>query len=115
LVYDLGRASRLVADVGIHYKGWTRREAEAFLGKRGLDWAIREIDRYTAMPGQALGYKMGEREIWRLRRKAESVLGKRFDVRRFHDEVLKDGALPLAVLSEKIDRWIAAERLRRTR
>ncbi len=110
LVYDLGRASRLVADVGIHHKGWTRAEALRYLGERHLDWAMGEIDRYVGMPGQALGYKVGEREIWRLRRRAETVLGEKFDVRRFHDEVLKDGALPLAILSRKIDRWIAGER-----
>ncbi len=111
LVYDLGRAGRLVADVGIHHKGWTREEALRYLGERHLDWAMREIDRYVGMPGQALGYKVGERELWRLRRRAESVLGEKFDIRRFHDEVLKDGALPLAILGQKIDRWIAAERL----
>ncbi|MCP3963435.1 MAG: DUF885 domain-containing protein [bacterium] len=112
LVYDLGRASRLVADVGIHHRGWTRREALDFLGERHLDWAIREIDRYVAMPGQALSYKVGEREILNLRRRAETVLGERFDVRRFHHELLRDGPLPIAVLKQKIDRWIATERTR---
>ncbi len=109
LVYDLGRASRLVADVGIHHRGWSRRQAERYLGQRGLDWAIREIDRYVAMPGQALGYKVGEREIWRLRRRGEAVLGEKFDLRRFHDELLKDGALPMAILKQKMERWIAGQ------
>ena len=112
LVFDLGRASRLVADVGIHHRGWTRKEALRYLGARHLDWAIREIDRYVAMPGQALAYKVGEQEIWRLRKRAETVLGDRFDIRRFHDEMLRDGPLPMAVLRTKIDRWIAAERVR---
>lgn len=110
LVYDLGRAGRLLGDVGIHFKGWTRKQATKYLGERNLGWALGEIDRYTARPGQALSYKVGEQEIWRLRRRAEAVLGKSFDVRRFHDAILRDGPLPLAVLSAKIDHWIADER-----
>ncbi len=109
LVYDLGRASRLVADVGIHHLGWSRREAERVLGRRQLTWAVNEIDRYLRMPAQALSYKVGEQEILKLRRRAEETLGEAFDVRRFHDAVLADGPLPLALLRQKVERWLAAE------
>ncbi|MCP4656828.1 MAG: DUF885 domain-containing protein [bacterium] len=107
LVYDLGRASRLVADVGIHHKGWSRRQAERYLSERRLGWALHEIDRYVALPGQALAYKVGERKILELRDRAQRALGERFDLRRFHDEILNEGPLPMAILELKIERWIA--------
>ena len=109
LVYDLGRAGRLVADVGVHHRGWTRKEALRQFERRQLDWAAGELDRYVEMPAQALSYKVGERRILELRRRAEEALGERFDVRRFHDAVLGDGPLPLALLERKIERWIAVE------
>ncbi len=112
LTYDLGRASRLVADIGIHHRGWTRQEALAYLRRRDLGWAISEIDRYVAMPAQALAYKVGERRLLELRARAREALGEGFDLRRFHDAVLEDGPLPLAVLEEKIERFIRQERRR---
>ena len=106
---EIHRAVRLVVDVGIHHKGWTREQAI----KYSLDTepiseanAIQEIERYIAIPGQALSYKIGELKIIEMRRKAEKALGKKFDVRAFHDEVLKDGALPLQIFEAKMDAWI---------
>jgi uncharacterized protein (DUF885 family) len=99
------RAHRLVVDVGLHAKGWTRDRAIAYLG--GGPNAEREAERYMAWPGQALGYKIGQLRILALRRKAEAALGAAFDVRAFHDEVLKDGAMPLSILEAKIERWIS--------
>ena len=98
------RAHRLVVDVGLHAKGWTRERAIAYLG--GGPSAEREVDRYMAWPGQALGYKIGQLRILAMRRKAEAALGPAFDVRAFHDEVLKDGAMPLSILESKMERWI---------
>ena len=72
--------------------------------------AVSEAERFAAIPGQALAYKIGQLKIIELRRRAEKALGKKFDVRAFHDEVLRDGAVPLEVLESKIDRWIAASR-----
>jgi uncharacterized protein (DUF885 family) len=107
LLFDLGRAGRLVGDVGLHAKGWSREEAEQFLRARGLDWAAREIPRYATIPAQALSYKVGERTILALRERAERALGRRrFDLKAFHDAVLEDGALPLSVLEAKIGAWI---------
>lgn len=108
LDFELGRAARLIADVGIHTRGWTAVEARRELERRGLDWAVREIGRYTALPGQALGYKVGELEILRLRKRSREALGERFDLRDFHERVLEDGTIPLGALSAKIDRWLAA-------
>lgn len=107
LTYDLGRASRLIADVGIHHRGWTREEAEAYLAKRGLTWAMGEIQRYAGMPGQALGYKIGELRLRALRQEAEETLGRRFDLAAFHDMILGGGPLPLDVLETRARRWIA--------
>jgi uncharacterized protein (DUF885 family) len=105
---ELFRARRLVVDVGLHAKGWTPEQAMDYLGGRHVDNA-REVERYMAWPGQALGYKMGQLRIRALRTKAEAALGASFDVRAFHDEMLKDGALPLTVLEAKMDRWLAAQ------
>jgi uncharacterized protein (DUF885 family) len=73
---------------------------------------VAEVDRYIAIPGQALGYKIGSLKIQELRKRAQEKLGSRFDIRAFHDQVLNTGGLPLAVLEQKIDRWIAAEEAR---
>jgi len=105
---ELFRARRLVVDVGLHAKGWTPEQAMDYLGGRHVDNA-REVERYMAWPGQALGYKMGQLRIRALRTKAEAALGASFDVRAFHDEMLQDGALPLTVLEAKMDRWLAAQ------
>jgi uncharacterized protein (DUF885 family) len=110
LVNEMLRANRLVIDTGIHAMGWTTEQ--------GIDWmtahssmdhaqAAAEVERYVAYPAQAVSYKIGQLEISRLRAKAQQELGPRFDLRRFHDEVLLGGSLPLVVLNDKIERWIA--------
>jgi uncharacterized protein (DUF885 family) len=106
---EMWRAVRLVVDTGIHSKGWTREQAlDYFRANTALgdaDIAV-EVDRYIAMPGQALAYKSGQLEILRLRQRAQQKLGLRFDIRAFHSQVLESGSLPLSVLEAKIDRWI---------
>lgn len=106
---EMHRAIRLVVDAGIHHKGWSREKAIKYsLENEPVTEAnaIQEIERYMSMPGQALSYKIGELKILEMRRKAEKVLGDRFDVRAFHDEVLKDGAMPLQIFENKINAWI---------
>jgi len=111
LSYEMWRAMRLVVDTGIHAKGWTRKQAVDFmlansaLTEKNVN---SEVDRYIAWPGQATAYKIGELWIRRLRSKAESELGTRFDLRSFHDTVLAEGAIPLPVLEERINAWIAS-------
>ena len=109
LSYEMWRACRLVIDTGIHAKGWTRDEAIRFMTENtGLsEGNIRaEIDRYISWPGQALAYKLGELKIRELRERAESSLGDRFDIREFHDVVLANGALPLAMLVQVVEDYI---------
>jgi uncharacterized protein (DUF885 family) len=106
---ELFRAKRLVVDVGLHAKGWTRERAMTYLGG-ARDDAEREAERYMAWPGQALGYKIGQLKILELRRRAEAKLGASFDLRAFHDAILEDGGMPLSVLEAKMERWIAARR-----
>lgn len=108
---DAWRAGRLVVDTGMHALGWSREQAIGFLS----DWTPiggltieQEVDRYIGMPGQALSYKMGQLEISRLRTKAEHELGSSFDIKRFHDVMLVNGAMPLPQLAEVVDEWIAA-------
>ncbi|MEQ1509068.1 MAG: DUF885 domain-containing protein [Sphingopyxis sp.] len=108
---EMLRAMRLVVDTGIHAKGWTREQAIDYMlanSDMGRTDATAEVERYIAIPSQALAYKIGALTIQRLRRKAETELGPRFDIRAFHAQVLMTGALPLAILEQKIDRWIAA-------
>ena len=108
---ELWRAIRLVTDSGIHYKGWTRQQTLDYMYANSpaeQTRAVSEAERFAAIPGQALAYKIGQLKLIELRKRAEKALGKKFDVRAFHDEVLKDGAIPLEVLEAKIDRWIAA-------
>ena len=109
LTYDMWRAIRLVVDTGMHYKDWTREDAiNLFIensAKSILD-IENEVDRYIAWPGQALAYKIGQLKILELRSKAEKELGKKYDIKDFHDEVLKRGSLPLDLLEYYIDEWI---------
>jgi len=115
LSWEMVRACRLVIDTGIHAFGWDRRRAIVYLrDNAGINeaFATAEVDRYIVGPGQALGYKLGELKIKALRAKATAALGERFDLRRFHNALIDDGALPLPVLEHRIDAWIAAERAR---
>jgi uncharacterized protein (DUF885 family) len=112
LTYEMWRACRLVMDTGIHAFGWSREQAMHCLQDNSalaLHNIETETDRYISWPGQALGYKIGELTIVRLRKKAETALGDQFDVRAFHDEVLSDGSITMAMLEAKIDRWIEAQ------
>jgi uncharacterized protein (DUF885 family) len=106
---EMFRAIRLVVDVGMHMKGWSREKALTFFMENlcaAPSESIAEIERYIAIPGQALSYKIGQLEISKLRKKAEKEIGSKFDVKAFHDKILKDGALPLDVLEVKMDEWI---------
>ncbi len=112
LTYEMWRAARLVVDTGLHAFGWSRDQAIDFLASRtalSLHEVTTEIDRYITWPGQALGYKMGELTIRRLRTEAEEALGDDFDLRAFHDEVLAHGTLPLTTLETVVRDWIAAQ------
>ena len=105
------RSARLVTDTGMHAKGWSREQAIRYmLDNSGMSETevVAEVERYIAIPGQALAYKIGQLTIRRLRDKAEKALGPRFDIRAFHAQVLDTGALPMTVLEAKIDDWIAA-------
>jgi uncharacterized protein (DUF885 family) len=112
LTYEMWRAVRLVVDTGIHHMRWGRQTAIDFFlentAKPELD-IVNEVDRYIVWPGQALAYKIGQLKISAIRAKAEKALESQFDIRAFHDELLKDGALPLDVLEAKMDSWIAAQ------
>jgi len=113
LSFDAWRASRLVVDTGIHWFGWSYDRAIEFLiTHAGLSRgeATEEVNRYIAIPGQALAYKIGEREILSLRERAKAGLGAKFDLKRFHEAILKDGAMPLPVLDVKISRWIEQQK-----
>ncbi len=113
LSYEMWRACRLVIDTGIHTMGWSRDEALAFLAENTSlsQGNIRaEVDRYISWPGQALSYKLGEIKIRELRERAESELGDAFDIREFHDAILVNGAMPLAMLERQIERYIEAAR-----
>jgi uncharacterized protein (DUF885 family) len=110
---EMLRAMRLVVDTGIHAKGWSREQAIRYMidhSSMGETDATNEVDRYIAMPAQALAYKVGQIRIRAARTRAEQALGAAFDVRAFHDQVLGSGALPLDVLDQKVDRWIAARK-----
>jgi uncharacterized protein (DUF885 family) len=109
---ELWRSIRLVVDTGIHAKGWTRQQVLDYMYANSPaepTRAISEAERFMAIPGQALAYKIGQLKIIELRRRAEAKLAGRFELRAFHDEVLRDGSVPLDVLEMKIDRWIVAQ------
>ncbi|KQY85580.1 DUF885 family protein [Pelomonas sp. Root1444] len=109
---EISRAARLVVDTGLHAKGWSRERAlKYWMDVTGASeqQAVAQIDRYLAWPGQALGYKIGALKIQELRRRAQERLGARFSLAAFHDQVLAEGSLPLAVLEQRIDAWIAAQ------
>lgn len=116
LSYEMWRACRLVVDTGMHAKGWTKDRAIRFMTENSALSEANieaEVNRYISWPGQALGYKIGEIKIRELRARAEKSLGQNFDLRRFHDAVLAQGAVPLDVLEAAVDRWIASESARR--
>ncbi|MES2033843.1 MAG: DUF885 domain-containing protein [Pseudomonadota bacterium] len=113
LTTEAWRAVRLVTDTGLHSKHWSREQAMAYfrentlLSERDIQ---KEVERYISRPGQATSYKVGELKIRELRARAEKALGPKFDVRAFHDAVLRDGSLPLDVLEQQVDAWIAGSR-----
>jgi uncharacterized protein (DUF885 family) len=110
LSYQAWRAARLVVDTGIHSQGWTREQAQQFLRENTAlsEHEIQtEVDRYISWPAQALSYYLGEMAIWKARHKAEAALGSRFNIRAFHDTVLAMGSVPLQVLEDRIDLFIA--------
>jgi uncharacterized protein (DUF885 family) len=110
LTYDMWRACRLVIDVGLHAKGWSREQSVKYLAEHtalSLHEVNTEINRYMAWPGQAVAYKTGELRIRSLRRKCEEQLGDRFDIRRFHDLVLSEGTVTMDILERMVDRHIA--------
>jgi uncharacterized protein (DUF885 family) len=106
---EMLRAMRLVVDTGLHTQGWTREraieymEANSSMARSDIE---SEVERYIANPGQALAYKIGEFKLAELRARAQKALGRRFDIKEFHSQILRDGALPLQVLDRKIDHWI---------
>ena len=109
LSYEMWRACRLVVDTGIHAQGWSRKQAINYLANNtalSLHNVQTEIDRYISWPGQALSYKIGELTIKRLREKTEKALGEDFDLRDFHDQVLKNGSMPLSMLERIINQYI---------
>lgn len=113
LSYEMWRACRLVADTGLHWLGWTTEQARACfrdnsaLAPHNIET---ELQRYIGWPGQATAYKIGEIRLRQIRQRAEAELGDRFDVRAFHDALLVDGPLPLALLDQRMDRWIAEQK-----
>jgi uncharacterized protein (DUF885 family) len=113
LSMEMWRACRLVMDVGLHAKGFTRDQAlsclreNTALSEKNMQ---NEVDRYIAWPGQALGYKIGELKIMELRHRAEATLGAKFDIRAFHDVVLDEGSMPLEILEQRVNTWIAAQK-----
>jgi uncharacterized protein (DUF885 family) len=110
---EMWRAVRLVVDTGVHYKHWTRQQmVDYFHAHTAMDEinVQTEVDRYIAWPGQALGYKIGQLKILELRARAQQQLGAQFDIRRFHDLVVEGGALPMDVLEQRVNEWIATQK-----
>jgi uncharacterized protein (DUF885 family) len=112
LSMEAWRACRLVVDTGMHALGWSREEAIAFMTDNTAlagHNIVAEVDRYIGWPGQALGYKIGQLKISELRAAAQAKLGPRFDIREFHDVVLAQGAIPLDLLTDNVNRWVASK------
>jgi uncharacterized protein (DUF885 family) len=110
---EMLRAIRLVVDTGVHQKHWTRQQMVDYFHAHSTQdepTIQAEVDRYIVMPGQALGYKIGQLKILELRERARSTLGSRFDIRAFHDQLLGNGALPLAILERRMNAWAQAQR-----
>jgi uncharacterized protein (DUF885 family) len=108
LGWEIHRAIRLVVDAGLHAKGWTREQAIKYMMDNEPiteQFAVSEIERYMATPGQALAYKVGELKLKELRRRYTKQLGAAFNLASFHDAILMDGSLPLDVLERKMDTW----------
>jgi uncharacterized protein (DUF885 family) len=112
LAAELWRAIRLVVDTGLHSKDWSRQQVLDYMYANTAikeARAVSEAERYIAIPGQALAYKIGQLKIRELRTRSEKALGEKFDIKAFHAQVLEDGELPLSVLETKIDRWVASQ------
>ena len=110
LNYAILRANRLVIDTGIHEMGWSIQQGVRWMTEHSSmteAQAAAEVERYAAYPGQALSYKLGELKILSLRDHAQQQLGARFDIKAFHDQILTGGSMPLQILQEKVDRWLA--------
>lgn len=111
--YEMWRACRLVVDVGLHYKGWTREEAVQFMADNtalSLHEVNTEIDRYIGWPGQAVSYKIGELTIKRLRKQCEEALGDAFNIQEFHEVILQNGSVPLSILDSEIDNYLKSKK-----
>ena len=109
---DIWRANRLVVDTGLHALGWTREQAIEWMESNSPTThtnAVAEVERYMVIPGQALAYKIGQIKIRELRRKAEGMLGNRFNIKAFHRQVLADGSMPLTLLERKITNWLSSQ------
>jgi uncharacterized protein (DUF885 family) len=112
LSYDAWRGCRLVVDTGLHAMGWTRQQAIDYMLENSVlaeNNIVNEVDRYLTWPGQAVAYKTGQLEILRLREDAKQKLGPAFDIREFHDVVLRNGAVALPVLREQVTEWVATK------
>jgi uncharacterized protein (DUF885 family) len=109
LTYEMWRACRLVVDTGVHAKGWTRQQMIDYMASNtalSMHEVTTETDRYISWPGQALSYKMGEIKIREMRKKAEAELGDKFDIRDFHEVILEEGTVTLAILEKRILSYI---------
>ena len=108
---EMFRAVRLVVDTGIHAKGWTREQAIDYMVQTtgmNVEEVTSEVERYMALPGQACAYKVGQLKILELRDRARAALGDKFSIKEFHNVVLRGGSLPLDVLAQDVDAWVAA-------